>query len=103
MALYELSQDAEKDLQEVARYTLHKWGVELFNRYREGLKEAFTDISSEKVAKRTFSKNFPDLFVTKYRYHYIFYIAMNRKKPIIIGVIHEKRDIVNWLNERLGS
>ena len=102
MASYVLSIDAEKDLQEVAQYTLHKWGAELFKLYREGLKNTFVALANNKIPKRAFSKTYPDLFVSKYRFHYIFYVLSRKKKIVIIGVIHEKRDIVNRLSERLG-
>lgn len=38
MKNFELTKDAEKDLREVARYTLNKWGREMLQEYRGGLK-----------------------------------------------------------------
>jgi toxin ParE1/3/4 len=102
MVLYELTKDAEQDLREVARYTLNRWGKEMLQQYRKGLKETFKAIVSNDVPKRTFSKTYPDLMVTKYRYHYIFYLSNNRPNPVIVGVIHERRDIVSRLSERLS-
>ncbi|MCF6267930.1 MAG: type II toxin-antitoxin system RelE/ParE family toxin [Desulfuromusa sp.] len=102
MQPYNLSATAENDLMEIARYTLNNWGKEALKRYRIGLKNTFLNIAKNEIPKRTFSTTFPDLFVSKYKYHYIFYIAKNRITPVIIGVIHEKRDIVSQLNERLG-
>lgn len=103
MQPYELSIDAENDLQEVARYTLNTWGKKTLEKYRSGLKNTFKAIAKSEVPKRVFSKAFPDLLVSKYRYHYIFYLTENRAKPVIIGVIHEKRDIVSRLSERLSE
>lgn len=102
MKRYALTKDAENDLREVARYTLNKWGKEALQRYRIGLKELFNAIAENQVIKHSFSQQFPQLLVTKYRYHYIFYLTEGFDKPIIIGVIHEKRDIVNQLSERLA-
>lgn len=101
MQPYELSKDAEEDLREVARYTLDQWGKEQLAEYRQGLKETFHTIGVQNVVSRQFSKNYPQLRVTKYRYHHIFYISEGVDKPIIIGVIHERRDIVNQLARRL--
>ena len=101
MTTYELSKDAEEDLREVALYTLDAWGKEQLTEYRQGLKETFNAIGIQDVVARKFSKNYPQLRVTKYRYHYIFYIAEAVEKPIIIGIIHERRDIVNQLARRL--
>jgi toxin ParE1/3/4 len=101
MPPYKLSQDAERDLRDVVRYTLNEWGKKALEQYRSGLKNTFEAIAKNEVPKRSFSRTFPELLVTKYRYHYIFYIAEHRDKPVIIGVIHERRDIVNRLSERL--
>lgn len=101
MQPYELSKDAEEDLREVARYTLKKWNKEQLAEYRQGLKDTFHAIGVQDIVARQFSKNYPQLRVTKYRYHYVFYITEGVEKPIIIGVIHERRDIVNQLAGRL--
>ena len=102
MQPYNLSAAAGNDLLEIARYTLDTWGKEALERYRIGLKNSFLKIAKNEMPKRTFSITFSDLLVSKYKYHYIFHIAKNRPTPVIIGVIHEKRDIVSQLNERLG-
>jgi len=99
---YTLSKDAQADLREVARYTKRKWGKEQLAEYRKGLKTTFNAIGDNDVVPEKFSARHPQICVTKYRYHYIFYIAENVQKPIIIAVIHERRDIVNRLSERLG-
>ena len=99
---YELTKDAEKDLREIARYTLNKWGKKMLQEYRNGLKKTFNTIAKNEARKHAFSKKFPELLVTKYKYHFIFYLANNLKKNIIIGVIHEKRDIVSQLIMRLS-
>ena len=102
MQPYALTEDAEQDLREVARYTLNRWGKELLRQYRNGLKETFKAIAANDVPKRAFSETYPDLLVTKYRYHYIFYLVDDLPKPVIVGVIHERRDIVSRLGERLA-
>jgi len=49
-----------------------------------------------------FWREFTELLVTKYKYHFIFYLTENVEKPVIIGVIHERRDVVSRLSERLA-
>ena len=100
--LYKLTRDAENDLREVARYTLSSWGASTLKTYRKGLVKTFNDLSGNKSVGRHFSRRFPQLLVTRHRYHYIFYVVDTAEKPVVIGVIHEKRDIVNRLAERLG-
>ncbi|MCH7855029.1 MAG: type II toxin-antitoxin system RelE/ParE family toxin [Proteobacteria bacterium] len=99
---YKLSRDAQQDLRQVTSYTLTKWGEDAVHKYTSGLQDTFEAIGSGTVKKRTFSKTFPELLVTKYRFHYVFYLVEGLEKPGIIGVIHERRDITGRLNERLG-
>ena len=101
MQNYELSPTAEKDLREITRYTLNKWGQGSLMKYIGGLKTTFETIGDGSVRKQEFSDEFPGLLVTRYRYHFLFYIREGLKIPVIIGVIHDRRDIVSRLNERL--
>ncbi len=99
---YRLSEAANKDLKEVTRYTLNSWGKDALKEYVGGLKKTFAAIGEGAVHGRSFSKRFPGLLVTKYRYHYVFYFTEGLEEPGIIGVIHERRDIVSRLRERLS-
>jgi len=99
MQHYALSKDAENDLREIARYTLKQWGKSTFQTYKKGLSDKFNEIGKQLVVKHKFSQAFPKLCVTKYRYHFIFYLTETLEKPVIIGVIHEQRDIVKRLNQ----
>ncbi|WP_431687135.1 type II toxin-antitoxin system RelE/ParE family toxin [Hahella sp. NBU794] len=101
MNAYVLTKDAENDLRDVARYTMQKWGKKSLEEYRAGLAETFAAIGDNQVASRQFSANYPQLRAVKYRFHYIFYLTEGFTRPVIIGVIHEKRDIVSRLSERL--
>ena len=102
MANYELTKDAERDLQQIARYTLDKWGKAQLLRYKSGLKNTLKLIGQNKVIPRLFSRKYPQLQVAKYQHHFIFYLAEENEKPVIIGVIHEERDVVNQLTARLS-
>jgi len=95
MPSYALSKDAENDLREIARYTLKQWDESTFQTYKKGLSSKFNEIAQNSVIKHQFSQTLPQLLVTKYRYHFIFYLAEGAEdkkleKPIIIGVIHEQ-------------
>jgi len=102
MRSYVLSIDAENDLREIAQYTFKNWGESAFEKYKSGLSKKMYDIAHKRVQERHFSKAFPQLRVTKYRYHFIFDLSERVDKPVIIGVIHEQRDIVNRLKNRLS-
>ncbi len=101
MTLYEISVDAENDLKEIAQYTLNKWGAKVFNQYRNGLIKTFDAIANKNVIEKRVSKKLPDVLVSKYRHHFIFYLTITNQKPIIIAIIHEQRDILKHLIKRL--
>lgn len=102
MQTYGLSKEAEKDLREIAQYTLKEWGESAFQKYKSGLSRKFNDIGKYLVVERRFLETFPQLLVTKYRFHYIFYLTDSVEGTVIIGVIHEQRQIVNQLKNRLS-
>ena len=101
MQNYRVTKDAEQDLRQVARYTLKEWGPAMLKNYRSGLKKTFERIGNNDLVGRDFSDNFPELLVTKYKYHFIFYLTEGMDKPTIIGVIHERRNIIKRLSDRL--
>ena len=101
MSLYHLTEDAEQDLRDIARYTLEKWGVTKLAKYRVSLKKRFNEIGKEQIIKRLFSQNLPDVYVTKSGAHFIFYLCEEDQPPIIIAIIHEARDILKHLKDRL--
>ncbi len=70
--------------------------------YRGNLKKTFEAIGNNDVVVHQFSDNFPELLMTKYLHHFIFYLTEGMEKPVIIGVIHERRDIVRRVFERLS-
>lgn len=67
MPNYELSPTAEKDIQQVTRYTLNKWGSESLEKYITGLKATFDAIGNGDALKREFSKRFPLLLFKEFR------------------------------------
>ena len=102
MASYLLSKEAENDLRDIAKYTLDKWGKEQLTRYRQNLKLKFVAIANDNVERRKFSNKLPHVNVTKAGSHFVFYLTPKESVPIIIGVIHEKRDLVKQLTSRLS-
>ena len=103
MPLYDITDDAEADIREIVSYTLENWGVAQTNIYRKAIKDTFELIGHKTVVIRKFSDTFPDLLVTKCLHHYIFYLNEGVKKPTIIAVLHEARDIVALLVSRLEA
>ncbi len=101
MRPYELTKDAEADLEEIARYTIEEWGETQAESYLEKISQCFKNIATNKVSSRTFSKKFPDARITRCEHHYIFYFYPEGAKPIIFAVLHERMDMLNRLKDRL--
>ena len=68
MPNYELSPTAEKDIQQVTRYTLNKWGSESLEKYITGLKATFDAIGNGDALEREFSKRFPTALILRVFY-----------------------------------
>ena len=101
MRQYNITEDAEQDLREIARYTLSKFGPKQLEAYRQALKITFNAIGRNEVIQRQFSIKRPEILVTRCQHHYVFYIVEDVDQPTVIGVIHEVRDIVVLLTSRL--
>ena len=82
----DISRDAEKDLQDIARYTLNNGGKTLFKQYQKGLKKKFEAIGLKKVIERRFSRKFSELLVTKYRFHFILLMQSQNLSLLLLSM-----------------
>ncbi len=101
MTLYELTKDAENDLREIARYTLKNHGTKQLQLYRGKINNKLNEIASGEVIARSFSETLPQVLITRCEHHFIFYITKNREKPVVIGIVHENRDIASQIKNRI--
>jgi len=103
MSSYQLTEEAEEDLREIARYTIKTWGKKQLATYRKALNKSFKAIAKGDVIARAFSEEVSGVFVIKSGAHYIFYLTPENQPPIIIAVLHEARDLVQHLASRLDT
>jgi plasmid stabilization system protein ParE len=101
MPPYELTPDAEKDLEEITRYTLETWGKAQALRYGNLLEKRFQDIANRTAIARTFSERFPQVLCNRCEHHYIFFLHPEGQKPCIVAVLHERMNLVSWLDSRM--
>lgn len=104
MRPYELTKDAEADLEEIARYTIEQWGEAQAESYLGKIGRCFKNIANNKVASRTFSEKFPDARVVRCEHHYIFYLWPKGGKPasVTLDPAQTKRtDMLARLKDRL--
>lgn len=100
---YELTPDAEEDLLEIGRYTIATWGVKQANRYESALKRCLGAVrkNEERMARPIAHR--PELRSSRCEYHYIFALFRGKERPVILGVLHEKMDLVARLRERIAG
>jgi toxin ParE1/3/4 len=101
MLPYVLTQLAENDIKEIARYTLNQWGKIQSLRYANVLEKRFQEIADSTAISRSFSNLYPQIRVTHCQHHYIFYVHDEGKRPCILAVLHERMDLVSRLQNRL--
>ena len=101
---YELTTLAEKDMRDIARYTIDTWGIEQAERYEALLSKRFQEIAQGIITPKIFSKRRPDLLFTYCEHHYIFYWQPEgRPKSVILAVLHERMDLIQRLKNRLAT
>ena len=99
---YELTPDAEADLEQIAAYTLREWGPEQQTHYAELLESGFARIAEGQAVARRFLERYPHLYVTRCERHYIFYLRQDASaRPRIIAVLHERMDLISRIRDRL--
>lgn len=102
MPSYELTPDAEADLEKIAEYTLREWGEAQQIRYAELLETGFECIAEGTAISRPVLKAFPHLYVSRCEHHYIFYLrSAQDAPPRIIAVLHERMDMIARIRRRL--
>lgn len=102
MPRYELTEDADSDLEEIVRYTLAQWGDKQAGQYADKLHRCFEKIARKETASRPFSKKYPKARVLRCEHHYVFYLHPTGKPPRIFAVLHERMDVLVRLKKRLG-
>ena len=103
MRTCDLSRAAERDLQEIIRFTFRRWGSTQVAKYRQQLIGRLEDIASGVLVGKQFSENLPDVLVVQAQRHFIFYHGAGRARPLILAILHEKRDLVARLSARLEA
>ena len=101
MQPYVLTPSAEEDLKNIACYTLKLWGKKQSIHYAILLELCFLEIADRTAFSRSFSEHYPQIQVTQCGHHYLFYIHPEENPPCIIAVLHERKEKVARLKNRL--
>jgi len=101
MAEYEISPGAERDLLEIAIYTITVWGPAQAERYQAALQRRFSELGQRGMQARAFLEHRPELLVTRCEHHFIFFLMREVDVPLVLAVLHENMDLVARVRERL--
>ena len=90
-----LSRLAQRDLDDIRRYTLDTWGREQWLKYYQGLVRAFEDIMANPDTGRDRSLFVAGLRSIDYENHVIFFarVAAAGETPVILRIVHQRRNM----------
>jgi len=103
MPNYELAEAAEEDLQNIAQYTISRWGAKQMVHYGALLDAHFEAIGNGKARTRIFLPHRPELRVSRVEHHYVFHLERQKQRPLILAVFHENMDLMTRLRHRLEN
>ena len=100
MREYELSPGAERDLLEIAEYTLQTWGAEQLDRYETLLEVGISALAARRSLGRNPIPHRTDLRCGRVAHHIVFILDRGASVPLVLAVLHENMDLMARLDER---
>ena len=92
MAEYRLSKRAEKDLAEIADYTIETFGIKQSRRYRDRLSTCFQTLADNPMLGCSAALHLaPELRCYEYQSHVVFYMP-EVPDILIVRVLHKSMD-----------
>ena len=89
---YRLSRLAANDLEEIAEYTIERFGIEQARRYRDGLKTCFIQLANNPAIGRKAEQLIRGLRRFEHQSHVVFYIGES-ESLLIVRVLHSSMDV----------
>ncbi|ANK82243.1 MAG: hypothetical protein TEF_16690 [Rhizobiales bacterium NRL2] len=99
MAGFDLTVEAEGDLREIWLYTAENWGPDQADRYLGDLEDCCAGLAGRPV--RIWSEIHARLKSTRCRRHVIFFLDPTGGRPIVLGFLHERMDLLARLQDRI--
>lgn len=101
MSLYELSNDARRDLDDITAYTAQKYGAKQTLKYMDEIEKTAEELALNRGYCRSLRRVYPKLYSKKCRKHHIFGLIRKDKPMIVIAIFHERMDFIARLKGRL--
>lgn len=98
---YVLADAAEADLRGIIRYTRREWSDAQVRRYITKLEQGLTRIASGLPPFKDMGALYPGLRMAHYEHHYVFCLPRDNEPALIVGIFHERMDLMARLSDRL--
>jgi len=89
---YRLSRLVAADLDEIAEYTIDRFGIEQARRYRDGMKTCFDRLANDPALGRGTEQLLRGLHRFEHQSHVVIYIS-EPKNLLIVRVLHSSMDV----------
>ncbi|NTI26589.1 type II toxin-antitoxin system RelE/ParE family toxin (plasmid) [Rhizobium rhizogenes] len=99
---YVLADGAETDLREIIRYTRKQWSDAQVRRYITKLEQGFVRLASGQQPFRDVDALYPALRMAHCEHHFVFCLPRDSEPALIVGIFHERMELMTRLSERLG-
>ena len=96
MAGYSLSSAAERDLLQIAMFSLERWGEAQAEKYERGLLDLFARLAALPRSGRDASEIRPGLLQSRYESHAVFY-RVTKEGIRIVRILHGAMDFTQHL------
>lgn len=97
---YQISKEAQIDIENIWLYTFEKWSVEQADRYFNLIIDEIEYLTQNPTSGKSFEHIRTGYYRAKVKSHFIFYrINLNENVIEIIRVLHQQMDIDNRLND----
>jgi len=97
---YKISQEANRDIENIWIYTFENWSVEQADRYINQIIDEIEYLTKNPSSGKDYSQIRKGYFRSRIKSHFIFYKINIRLEQIeIIRILHQRMDIESRLNE----
>lgn len=97
---YRISQEANRDVENIWLYTFEYWSVEQADRYFNLIIDEIEYLAEDPKSGQDYSKVRKGYFRSQIKSHFIFYRINSEEKEIeVIRILHQRMDIEARLNE----
>jgi len=99
--IYRLTKAADKDFEEIIRYTLDDHGIRQVQKYSALLLSCLNNLAKNKGHIRRMPDIHSDLRYIRCEHHYIFGLKQQKGPIIIFAILHERMEMLQRISDRL--